>query len=206
MSSPLVAELLLRTLKHGTETEIHSWECIFFRNIYNCHSVSMKKWFMKQYRYICTSYVVSCSARGEVSDCNVMSLIGCWSDTLGAAWLTESIGPAARLVAYVTKSCCYIPADQGLPISSEGAGEFPHRARALEGSREGKGEAAFTVHLSLDLRIFATRNLVKLYLFFDLRTLLSLQQEPTSDRVPSVLVKKVCSLFAQVLMLILWLQ
>jgi hypothetical protein len=39
----------------------------------------------------------------------------------------------------------YTPSDQGLPISSEGARECLHRTMALEGSREGRGEAVCSV-------------------------------------------------------------
>jgi hypothetical protein len=38
----------------------------------------------------------------------------------------------------------YTPSAQGLPLLSEGARDFLHRTMALEGSREGKGEAACT--------------------------------------------------------------
>jgi hypothetical protein len=39
----------------------------------------------------------------------------------------------------------YIPSDKGVPISLEGARECLHRMKAVEGSREGKGEVVCTV-------------------------------------------------------------
>jgi hypothetical protein len=105
----------------------------------------------------------------------------------GCSW-TAGVCSLVRIVAYVTTNCFYIPSDQELPILSEGASECSHRTKVLEWSKEGKGEAACTVHLSLDLRTFATMNHVNLYPFFNFRTLFSLQRR-TNIR-PSVLTKK----------------
>jgi hypothetical protein len=56
---------------------------------------------------------------------------------------TEKNGGTKSQITHL-ESGVYIPSDQGMPDSLEGALECLHRTKALEGSREGKGQVACT--------------------------------------------------------------
>jgi hypothetical protein len=52
-----------------------------------------------------------------------------------------------RIIMIKVYTVWYVLCDQGLPILSEGACECLHHTKALEGSRESKGDITCTVNL-----------------------------------------------------------